>query len=118
MAIGHVCCLDDPQAEIAAEIARRGAFVGFDRVTLNFTMPDAQRVEMAMAFIEAGHADRLLLSSDFFSGNTLQANGGPGLAQTVTVFAPMLLEAGLPEETLRGILEENPRRFLAFEPPA
>src|SRR5262249_35447962 len=33
IAIGHVCCLDDPKAEIAKQVARRGAFVGFDRVT-------------------------------------------------------------------------------------
>jgi hypothetical protein len=28
----------------------------------------------------------------------------------------MLLAAGMPESTLRGILEDNPRRFLAFSP--
>ena len=32
LAIGHVCCLDDPKAEIAQQLAKRGAFVGFDRV--------------------------------------------------------------------------------------
>jgi phosphotriesterase-related protein len=113
--IGHVCCLDDPAAEVASEIARRGAYVGFDRVTLNFTMPDANRVVMAMALVEAGHADKLLLSSDFYSQPALKANGGPGFAQTATVFGPMLLDAGLDEGTLRMILEENPRRFLSFE---
>jgi phosphotriesterase-related protein len=114
--IGHVCCLDDPDAEIASEIARRGAYVGFDRVTLNGTMPDENRVVMAMALIEAGHADKLLLSSDFYSQPALKANGGPGLAQTATVFGAMLMDAGLDEATLRTILEDNPKRFLAFEP--
>lgn len=118
LCIGHVCCLDDPAADIATEIARRGAYVGFDRVTLNGTMPDAKRVEMAVALIEAGHADKLLLASDFFSARTLKSEGGNGIAQTVTVFAPMLLEAGVPEATLRMILEENPRRFLTFTPRA
>jgi phosphotriesterase-related protein len=116
--IGHVCCLDDPSAEIASEIARRGAYVGFDRVTLNGTMPDANRVVMAMALIEAGHADKLLLSSDFYSQPSLKANGGPGYAQTATVFGRMLTDAGLDAGTLRMILNENPRRFLAFEPRA
>lgn len=116
IAIGHVCCLDDPNAEIAIEIASRGAFVAFDRVTLNGIIPDEMRVKMAMAFIEAGHADRFLLSSDFASRSALASRGGPGLAQTVTVFGPMLLEAGLPQATLDRILEDNPRRFLAFEP--
>jgi len=46
----------------------------------------------------------------------LKRNGGPGLAQTATVFGPMLLRAGLPEATLRQILVDNPRRFLAVVP--
>jgi phosphotriesterase-related protein len=116
--IGHVCCLDDPAADIAIQIARRGAYVGFDRVTLNGTMPDAQRVTMAMAMIQAGHAEKLLLASDFYAANSLKANGGAGIAQTVTVFAPMLREAGLDERTLRSILQDNPRRFLSFTPKA
>jgi predicted metal-dependent phosphotriesterase family hydrolase len=28
----------------------------------------------------------------------------------------MLLQAGVSQQTLRGILEDNPRRFLAFVP--
>jgi phosphotriesterase-related protein len=116
LCIGHVCCLDDPAADIAVALARRGVYVGFDRVTLNGTMPDENRVIMAMAMIEAGHADKLLLSSDFYSSPALKANGGPGLAQTATVFGRMLTEAGLDDGTLRMVLEENPRRFLAFTP--
>jgi len=46
--------------------------------------------------------------------SSLKKNGGPGLAQTSTVFAPMLLKAGMREEMLRRILVDNPRRFLAF----
>jgi len=116
VAIGHVCCLDDPKAEIAIQVAKRGAFVGFDRVTLNAIMPDADRVVMIMAMVEAGQADRLLLSSDFYSQQALKKNGGPGLAQTATVFGPLLIKAGLPEATLRRILNDNPRRFLAVTP--
>ncbi len=118
LCIGHMCCLDDPQAEIISRIARRGAYVGFDRVTLNGTMPDANRVVMAMALANAGHADKLLLSSDFYSRPALKREGGPGFAQTATVFGPMLREAGMDEATLRMVLEENPRRFLAFTPRA
>jgi predicted metal-dependent phosphotriesterase family hydrolase len=33
VAIGHMDSLDDPTAEIIKQIAKRGAFVGFDRVT-------------------------------------------------------------------------------------
>jgi len=117
IAIGHVCCLDDPKAEIAIAIAKRGAFVGFDRVTLA-TMPDPDRVIMAMAMAEAGYAGNLLLSSDFYSERALKKNGGPGLAQTATVFGPMLIKAGMSEGMLRRILIDNPRRFLSFVPKA
>jgi predicted metal-dependent phosphotriesterase family hydrolase len=115
IAIGHVCCLDDPKATVAKEIAKRGAFVGFDRVTIPI-VPDAERVVMIMAMIDAGYGDHILISSDFAVANSLKKNGGPGLAQASTVFGPMLLKAGMKEDMLRHILVENPRRFLAFVP--
>jgi phosphotriesterase-related protein len=117
LAIGHVCCLDDVKAEIPKQLAKRGVFVGFDRVTLPI-VPDAQKVTTILAFLEAGHVDHLLLSSDFATGRALKKNGGPGLAQTATVFGPMLLRAGVSDATLRKILVDNPRRFLAFVPRA
>src|SRR5262245_27759299 len=116
LAIGHVCCLDDPKAEIAKQLAKRGVFVGFDRVTLTVIIPDEKRVTMILAFLDAGFADQLLLSSDFATGRALKKNGGPGIGQTVTAFAPMLVKAGVSEATVKHILEDNPRRFLAFVP--
>ena len=115
IAIGHVCCLDDTTAEIPKQLARRGVFVGFDRVMLPI-VPDAQKVTTILAFLEAGHVDHLLLSSDFANGRALKKNGGPGIAQTLTMFVPMLAKAGVDEATLRRVLVDNPRRFLAFVP--
>jgi len=113
--IGHVCCLDDVKAEIPIALAKRGVFVGFDRVTIQL-VPDAQKVTTIMALVEAGHADKVLLSSDFSSARGLKKNGGPGLGQAVTVFGPMLVKAGMSEAMLRQILVDNARRFLAFVP--
>lgn len=115
VAIGHLCCLDDTKAEIPIAIAKRGAYVGFDRVTIAL-VPDAQKVTTIMAIVEAGHASKLLLASDFSNARGLKKNGGGGLGQAVTVFAPMLRKAGLAEATLKSILVDNPRRFLAFGP--
>ena len=115
VAIGHVCCLNDVKAEIPKQLAKRGVFVGFDRVGLPI-VPDAQKVTTILAFLEAGYVDQLLLSSDFASARGLKKNGGPGIAQTVTVFGPMLTKAGVSEATLRKILVDNPRRFLAVTP--
>jgi phosphotriesterase-related protein len=105
IAIGHACCLDDPQADIIKQVAKRGAFVGFDRVTAG-RVPDEKKVKMLLAFLEAGYADHLLLSSDTRKE----------YKKTRTVFAPKLSAAGVGEETLRKVLEDNPRRFLAFVP--
>ncbi len=115
LAIGHVCCLADASASIPKQLAKRGVFVGFDRVTIPI-VPDAQKVTTIQAFLDAGYVDNLLLSSDFSNGRGLKKNGGPGIAQTVTVFGAMLLKAGVSEATLRHILVDNSRRFLAVVP--
>lgn len=66
VAIGHTCCLDDPEAEVIKAIAKRGAWVGFDRVnTLGDMVSDEKCVKKLLKFLDAGYADQLLLSSDF-----------------------------------------------------
>jgi phosphotriesterase-related protein len=112
--IGHACCLDDPTASVLIQIAERGAFVGFDRVT-GGRVDDAGKVRTILAFLEAGHADKLLISSDF-TGRRSDAR--PGYGNSITVFGPLLLEAGVEPSLLDSIQRDNPLRFLAFEPRA
>jgi phosphotriesterase-related protein len=116
VAIGHMCCLDDPKAEIGIQLAKRGAFVGFDRVGIQQIIPDSSRAAMIMAMVEAGFADHVLISSDFYNGAATKSKGGNGIAQSWTVFAPMLRNLGLTEAKLHQIMFDNPRRFLAFVP--
>ncbi len=112
--IGHTCCLDDPEADIIRQIAKRGAWVGFDRMnTVETFVTDAKRVQMLLRFLEAGYVNQLLLASDFTGSRTLE---GPMYGRTKTVFAPKLVQAGVKEETIHTILYDNPRRFLAFKP--
>jgi phosphotriesterase-related protein len=113
VAIGHTCCLDDPKAEVIAQIAKRGAFVGFDRVTGGL-VPDDRKVVMVLALLEAGWADRLLLSADY--NFTARSAARPGYGSTLTVFVPKLRQAGVNQATIRQITVDNPRRFLAFVP--
>jgi len=110
--IGHACCLDDPSASVLIEIAERGAFVGFDRVT-GGRVGDPQKAETILAFLEAGHADKLLISSDYTG---TRSERRPGYANSITVFAPLLREAGIGEDVLGAIQRDNPRRFLEFVP--
>jgi len=113
VAIGHVGGLPDDDGTAKA-IARRGAFVGFDR---QGGAGDSRQVKMVMSMLEAGFAANLLFSSDFSAGGAqLKHNGGAGYGKTLTVFVPKLREAGVDEKTLHGILVDNPRRLLAFVP--
>ncbi|HKF65351.1 MAG TPA: hypothetical protein VKB36_02445 [Vicinamibacterales bacterium] len=113
VAVGHTCCLDDPAADVIKQIAKRGAFVGVDRVTGGL-VPDDKKVGMVLKFLEAGYADRLLLSSDY--NFTARSAARPGYGSTLTVFVPKLRAAGVKDETIRRITVDNPRRFLAFMP--
>jgi predicted metal-dependent phosphotriesterase family hydrolase len=111
--IGHVGNLNDPQVQVHKALCRRGAFIGFDRQGGG---GDAQQVPMVMALIEAGFGENLMFSSDFSSANQLKRNNGGGYAKTLTVFVPKLKAAGASDDVLKMIMEDNPRRFLAFVP--
>ena len=117
--IGHMATLrpeHDPLGTHTA-IARRGAFIGLD--TLGHEMgrsdiPAAAKVRMVQDLVDAGLVDHILFSSD--QGNVRQFNRyyGHGWASVLMQFVPKLRFAGVPEATIRKILVDNPRRFLAF----
>jgi phosphotriesterase-related protein len=111
--IGHLGNLVDPEVKVHKEICKRGAFIGFDR---QGGPGDTRQVPMAMALVEAGYAGNLMFASDLSAAAQLKHSGGAGYAKTVTVWGKKLREAGMKEETLHGILVDNPRRFLAFVP--
>lgn len=130
IAIGHVCCYDDPMVGIAKRIARRGAFVAFDRVTRQQQwVPDAKKVAMVKAMLDAGLIDNLLLSSDnigrintsvgevsAYPGPLHARDGGPGYARPLVLFVPLLRQAGVSEAAIKQLTVDNPRRFLSFVP--
>jgi phosphotriesterase-related protein len=111
--IGHLGNLVDANVQVHKALCRRGAFIGFDR---QGGPGDAQQVPMVMALIDAGFAQNLMFSADIASAAQMKRNGGQGYAKTLTVFVPKLKAAGASDEVLRGIMIDNPRRFLAFVP--
>jgi phosphotriesterase-related protein len=116
--IGHLNDIEDHPTAAPLAIAKRGAYVGFD----HSGRPDDPRlpeyVRTIMAVLEAGHEDRVCLSSDFAfpSQKYLRKNGGPGISMVMTTMVPRLKHAGVNDATLHRILVENPRRALAFVP--
>jgi len=115
VAIGHLGSVETPSVDLHEALCRRGAFVGFDR---QGGRRDEMNVAMILELLQAGHADRILISADFGVNvwPSWQQNGGPGVSRALTVFVPRLREAGVDERTVRGILEDNPRRFLSCVP--
>ena len=130
IALGHVCCLFDPMVDIAKRVARRGAFVAFDRVTRQVQwVSDERRIVMLKALLDAGLEHSILLSSDYigrvntavgevnaYPGPLHGRDGGPGYARPLVLFVPQLRKAGIPDEVIRRITQDNPRRFLTFVP--
>ena len=114
VAIGHLDCVDDTGLHRA--VADAGAYVGIDRVGLDDHQPDDARVRFVLALVEAGHTERVLLSADTARRSRLRRWGGSGYAGVLVDFVPRLAAAGLDDTTLRTILVDNPRRFLAFAP--
>lgn len=130
VALGHVCCLFDPMVDVAKKVARRGAFVAFDRVTRQVQwVSDERRIVMLKALLDAGLEHAILLSSDYigrvntavgevngYPGPLHGRDGGPGYARPLVLFVPLLRKAGIPDAVIRRITQDNPRRFLTFVP--
>jgi phosphotriesterase-related protein len=110
ISIGHQDLLDD--AATHRKLAEAGAYVAFDTIGKSSYQSDDVRFRRALDLIEAGHADRLLLSNDVSRAGYLKVNGGGGYGAVFGSFVPRLAAAGVDEATLRLILHDNPIRFL------
>lgn len=121
LCIGHQSTIkgsDDPGWETHKEIARRGAFVGFDtvghRMASSF-IPERQKVDMVLNMIEAGYEDHILLSADFANTTQIKANWGNGFSTVLIQFVPKLRYFGVSDEMIHKIMVDNSRRWLAHQ---
>jgi phosphotriesterase-related protein len=123
LCIGHLSDLkDDPKAQTPIAVAKRGAFIGFDTVghelgvSKTSLVTDRIKLNMLLATLDAGYEDYVLLSSDMAHNNQLKANWGEGFSAVHKTFVGKMQFAGVKDATIRKILHDNPRRFLAFVP--
>ncbi|WP_310742373.1 phosphotriesterase [Microbispora sp. H13382] len=103
------------------EVAARGAYVALDHVGAEGTgdteddthVTDAERAALVIELVEAGHGDRILLSSNA----TGVAKGHPAndvaYSAVLTTFVPLLAKQGLGDGDVRRILVDNPRDLLS-----
>jgi phosphotriesterase-related protein len=73
---------------------------------------DTERVALLARLVEAGYADRILLSCDVCLKTLLRAYGGWGYDHLLANVLPMMREAGIREEHIDGMLRRNPAGFL------
>src|SRR5438128_5225529 len=104
IAIGHMDSLPGKDPDIMKALARRGAFVGIDRIRGD-AKADENRVALILGLLDAGYADHVLLSSDTRKDYSRVAR-----------FAKQLQAAGVSDTVLHAIQVDNPRKFLAFVP--
>jgi phosphotriesterase-related protein len=125
--VGHSCGRDDH--EYQAALARRGAYVGFDRFGIEIFNSDASRMKNVKQMIDAGLRDHVLVSHDTVN---CWLGGVPGVGDPAQVsqvvpnwklthlfenIFPALKEMGVSEADLDHIVTENPRRYFSGVPP-
>lgn len=101
-----------------ATLARRGAFLEFDMIGMDFFYADQQVQcpsddEVARAIVRLVEADltgKVLLSHDVFLKMMLSRYGGNGYAYVTRHFLPRLRRHGLDAATIDTMMTTNPRR--------
>lgn len=114
-----LCHINPAHADFGYQVslARRGAFLEFDMIGMDFFYADQQVQcpsddEVARAIgrlIDAGHAGRILLSHDVFLKMMLTRYGGNGYAFVTRHFLPRLRRHGVDAATLDRLMTTNPR---------
>ncbi len=114
VALAHVDRNPDPV--LHAELADRGAYLGYDGAARHQRWPDSVLVDCLAATVAAGAGERVLLGGDVARRSRYTAYGGmPGLGYLFDRFLPRVRAAIGPDAT-DTVLRANPARWLAWEP--
>ncbi|RFU37873.1 aryldialkylphosphatase [Actinomadura logoneensis] len=104
---------DDPAA--LRKIADSGAYVSFSMLPFDPdapTPPLEARIRPVLELLDAGHADRVMLSSGVSRMTHVTRYDGPGYGHLFTSVVPALRTAGADDATLELILHANPLAWL------
>lgn len=115
--IGH--CGDTEDIGYLRELMDNGSTIGMDRFGMEHVLPDDRRIRTVLTLLEAGYADRMVLSHDaaFYSHVTppsWRAVVAPRwrMDNIHTRVLPALRAAGVSERETEQMLVDNPRRLL------
>ena len=111
--IGH--CHQYNSHEYHAEIARRGAWVQFDRMGRQALYEHDTWIRMILDMVKAGLVRQVLLSQDVCFRPEYVSYGGKGYAYVIGELRDELLAQGVTEEQYDQMTVDNPRRALTGE---
>ncbi|MGH2699661.1 MAG: phosphotriesterase family protein [Actinomycetota bacterium] len=96
-------------------LARAGVWLGYDCISKEQYYPDSLRAQFIVRLFEEGHGGQILLSGDLARRSYLRSWGGrPGYRYIIKNFSARLVDAGLTETQIDGLLRSNPSQFLTW----
>ena len=108
--VGHADTVPIPDYHIS--LARLGCYVCFDSIGTGTSYDLSRAVDYVVGMARAGFSRQVLLSHDVFLRGHLKADGGPGYGYLLSGFLPLLTDAGLAAEEVRGFVTTNPQQAL------
>jgi 5-phospho-D-xylono-1,4-lactonase len=104
----------NPDAELHAEIAARGAWLEYDTVGRTKYHPDSVLLDLIEAVAGAGHLGALMLGLDLGRRDYFRAyGGGPSMRYLLGTFVPRLRRR-MGDDAVDRILVDNPARAFAL----
>ncbi|AOH54390.1 aryldialkylphosphatase [Peribacillus muralis] len=119
--IGGLDRLDAVKRKEAFAIAERGAYVALDHVgwsTPEGYINDMERARLIAELFEKGLGERVLISTNAVGCAKGHETKDIDYNYLLTKFVPFLHEAGMLNEEIRILLEDNPQRVLAGDATA
>ncbi len=115
-----LCHMNPSHADLdyQTSLARRGAYLEYDMIGMDYyyadqdaqSPSDEENARAIRTLVDAGHADRVLLSQDVFMKMMLTRYGGFGYGYIQRHFVPRLMRHGVDRAVIDAMLTDNPRR--------
>jgi len=110
--VGGLDHRDAASARVPFEVARHGAWMAIDHIGLGCVDHVSEPEGLVAELVAAGHADRVLLSSNAIGVAKGQPDRPLAFSHVLTEFVPVLRASGLDEAVIQQILVDNPRDLL------
>jgi phosphotriesterase-related protein len=118
-----LCHMNPSLSDVAYQhtLAQRGAWLEYDMIGMDYYYADEQaqspsdeeNARAIRALIDAGYADRVLLSQDVFLKMMLTRYGGFGYGYVLEHFVPRLKRHGVTDAQIETMLIANPARVFS-----